>query len=119
MRLLLDNYVDRNLAKVIHGHEVSAAADLGWGDLSNGELLAKAATGFEAMITVDKNLRHQQNLSRLPIPVVQLDAIRSRLPELNELVRYLDAALANVRTHNLVRISEGGRIDVYGERTSQ
>jgi hypothetical protein len=34
---------------------------------------ALAATGFDAFITVDKNLSYQQNTSNLPVAVLVLD----------------------------------------------
>ena len=34
-----------------------------------------AATEFNAVVTVDKNMPYQQNLITLPIPVVILDAV--------------------------------------------
>jgi hypothetical protein len=36
MRILLDNCVDIRFARLITGHEVRHARDLGWQDLSNG-----------------------------------------------------------------------------------
>jgi hypothetical protein len=35
---------------------------MGWATLSNGDLLAAAGKSFDAFITTDQNLRHQQNL---------------------------------------------------------
>ena len=46
---------------------------MGWTELKNGELLdAAEAAGFEVLITSDKNLRHQQNLSSRRIAIVEL-----------------------------------------------
>ena len=40
------------------------AAELGWQQLSNGELIASAEEqGFDLLITADRNLRYQQNLT--------------------------------------------------------
>lgn len=41
---------------------MATAFEHGWQMLQNGELLTAAeAAGFEALITTDKNIRHQQN----------------------------------------------------------
>jgi hypothetical protein len=46
-------------------HDVATVVDLGWGTLSNGELLAQAeAAGFEVLVTTDQNLKYQQNWDR-------------------------------------------------------
>jgi hypothetical protein len=68
MRVLLDNCVDVRFARLITGHEVMHARDLGWQELSNGKLLAAAEeAGFAVMVTTDKNIRHQQNITKKAI----------------------------------------------------
>ena len=59
MRLLLDESVPRRLRRSLTGHEVKTAVEMGWSGVKNGKLLALAASGFDAFITVDKNLPYQ------------------------------------------------------------
>jgi hypothetical protein len=40
--------------------------------LRNGELLTKAEAQFDALITTDRNLKNQQNLSNLKIAILVL-----------------------------------------------
>jgi hypothetical protein len=40
---------------------------MGWAAKENGDLLQLAATSFDVFITVDQNLRYQQELSRFSI----------------------------------------------------
>ena len=55
------------------GHEVASAQKMGWGGISNGELLDKAEqSGFVVFIVADKNLRYQQNLSGRRIAILEL-----------------------------------------------
>jgi hypothetical protein len=63
VRVLLDSCVPRKLAREISAHEVRTAPQLGWGDLDDGPLLTAISGGFNAFITVDKSLRHQQTLA--------------------------------------------------------
>lgn len=119
MRVLLDNCIDRNFARLIRGHDVAAAADLGWGGLENGKLLASAATRFDVLVTVDKNIRYQQNLSKLPIPVVELDAPRSRIDDLALFVPHLPAALEQARRFSFVAVKADGSIECLAERTAR
>jgi hypothetical protein len=58
---------------------------MGWGGTKNGELLCRAATEFDAFITADKQLRHQQNLAGLPVSVVVLIANSNELHALGTL----------------------------------
>jgi hypothetical protein len=55
------------------GHEVATAYELGWATLKNGELISAAETGqFDVLVTTDKNLRYQQNLSGRSLAIVVL-----------------------------------------------
>ncbi|MGH8469333.1 MAG: DUF5615 family PIN-like protein [Gammaproteobacteria bacterium] len=82
MRVLLDECVDRRLAKDIIGHDVKAVAEMGWTSKRNGELLALAEQAFEVFITVDRNLSFQQNLPGFGIAVIVLRAPSNRLADL-------------------------------------
>jgi hypothetical protein len=54
-------------------HVVTRAAELGWEELKNGELIKAAEShGFECMVTSDRNMRHQQNLSERTLAIVVL-----------------------------------------------
>lgn len=87
------------------GHEVSHARDLGWERLSNGELIsATESGGFTAMITVDKSLRHQQNLKGRSLSVITLDAARVTLPHIAPLVGKVFLALDNLQPGSFVTI---------------
>lgn len=60
---------------------------MGWQSKKNGELLAlMLAEGFDALITFDKNLRHQQNFAKYPIAVVVLNAFGNAFPFLEPLM---------------------------------
>jgi predicted nuclease of predicted toxin-antitoxin system len=72
-RLLFDANIPRGLQGVLSDHEVFTAFQMGWGALVNGDLLAAAeAAGFDAMITGDKNLAYQQNLTGRKLAIIVL-----------------------------------------------
>jgi len=53
-----------SLRYALKGHAVVEAIERGWDRLANGALLdAAEAAGFELLVTADKNLRYQQNLT--------------------------------------------------------
>jgi|SRR5579864_7513822 len=73
MKILFDNGTPRPIARSLIGHEVVHARRIGWHELENGELIAKAeAAGFEVLLSTDKNIRYQQNLARRKIAIVVL-----------------------------------------------
>lgn len=86
MRIFLDECVDWRLAREIPGHEVKTARQMGWTTIKNGELLALAASSFDAFITVDRNLSFQQNVAAHEIAVLVLRARTNRLADLRPLV---------------------------------
>ena len=73
MRILFDNGTPKPIARRHIGHEVAFARQVGWHELRNGELLQQAEkAGYELLLTSDKNMRYQQNLSGRTIAVVVL-----------------------------------------------
>jgi predicted nuclease of predicted toxin-antitoxin system len=82
VKILLDECIDRRLAKNIVGHEVRTVPQVGWATIKNGELLALAEKNFKVFVTVDRNLSFQQNLPRYNIAVIVLRARSNRLQDL-------------------------------------
>jgi hypothetical protein len=73
MRILFDHGTPSGIAGALSGHDVSEAIERGWDRLSNGELLKVAeAAGFDLLLTTDKRIRYQQNLTGRKIAVVVL-----------------------------------------------
>jgi predicted nuclease of predicted toxin-antitoxin system len=79
VRILLDESLPRPLARLLPEHEVRTVAAMGWTGIRNTELLQLAAGEFDAFLTADQNLEHQQNLNDLPIAVVILVAPTNRI----------------------------------------
>jgi len=88
MRILFDQGVPRGLTASLGAHEVTEARKLGWEMISNGALLKLAeGAGFDLLLTTDKNVRYQQNLSDRKIALVVLGRspwwlVRRRLNEI-------------------------------------
>jgi hypothetical protein len=73
MLILFDHGTPAPLSRYLPGHIVKKAIDLGWDRLTNGELLnAPEKDGFDLLLTTDKNIRYQQNLSSRRIAIVVL-----------------------------------------------
>jgi len=73
MRILLDANAPRPLRRILTGHDVRTASEMGCARLSNSDLLdAAEQAGFEALVTCDQNMVFQQNLTGRNIAVVVL-----------------------------------------------
>lgn len=96
MKLLLDECIDRRLARELTAHEVKTVPQRGWAGTKNGQLLALAEAEFDVFITVDRNLSFQQNLPTFNIAVLVLQASSNRLADLKPLVPKILAILPTV-----------------------
>lgn len=106
MRILIDECVDRRVNRTLAGHDVWTVPQMGWAGKKNGELLAlMAANGFEVLLTVDQNLRHQQNLAAAGVAVLVLVAATNRLADLLPLMPAAGAALATIRPGDVIEVT--------------
>jgi predicted nuclease of predicted toxin-antitoxin system len=97
MRILLDECLPRRLKDELAEHDVRTVPDCGWQGKKNGELLPLAAGEYDAFVTVDAGIEHQQNLTSLSIAVVALRAKSNRIEDLRPLMARLREALSAVR----------------------
>jgi hypothetical protein len=75
MRIISDKGAPKPLATYLPGHAIKLVNQMGWSTFKNGELLFGAeAAGFELMVTTDRNLAYQRNLTSRKIAVVVLGA---------------------------------------------
>ncbi len=64
MKILFDQGTPAPLRRFLADDEVATAGEKGWSDLSNGDLISAAElAGFDTLVTTDRNLQYQQNLS--------------------------------------------------------
>ncbi|HXV59456.1 MAG TPA: hypothetical protein VEK15_02095 [Vicinamibacteria bacterium] len=76
--------------------------------MKNGELLRRAGGSFDVLITGDRNIEFQQNLSTLPIAVVVLIAKNNRIETLRPLIPKILAVLERIQPGQLFRVQEQG-----------
>ena len=73
MLILFDQGTPVPIRPFLIGNTVETAAQRGWDKLKNGELLEAAEeAGFKVLVTPDKNIRYQQNLTLRRIALVVL-----------------------------------------------
>ena len=88
MKILLDESLPRKLRFEFGSeHEVWTVRDKGWLSKKNGELLKlMTEDNFDTFVTVDRNLRYQQNIAGLSITIFILIAKDNRLQTLRLLI---------------------------------
>jgi predicted nuclease of predicted toxin-antitoxin system len=65
MKVLIDECVPKVLKVELaaSGFDCTTVQEAGWSGKENGELLALADASFDVVVTIDRNLRYQQNLT--------------------------------------------------------
>jgi hypothetical protein len=105
VRVLLDESVPRQLASELRGHEVQTVVQLGWTGIQNGELLRRGAhAGFQVLVTMDRNLEHQQNIARAGLGVLVVIARDSRVETVLPLADSITSALDAVQPGTFVHV---------------
>jgi hypothetical protein len=97
LNILLDECVDRRLAREITAHKVTATYQKGWTGIENGELLKLAAAEFDVFLTVDRNLAFRRSTPNLDIAVVVMRVPSNRISDLKPLVLKLLEVLRSVK----------------------
>lgn len=73
MLILFDHGTPRGIARALPGHTVVTAYSRGWDRLTNGALLdAAEEVAFDLLLTTDRRIRYQQNLSGRKVALVVL-----------------------------------------------
>jgi len=103
VRVLFDQGTPVPLRDFLPAHQVSTAYELGWSGLTNGDLLQQAeAHGFELLVTTDRNLRYQQNLSSRKIAIVVLGC--TSWPRIAKVISSVVAAIDGSRTNGYTEV---------------
>lgn len=106
MRILIDECAPKALkmALVAAGYDCETVQEAGWSGKENGELLGLADAGFDVLITLDQNLRYQQNLTGRKIALIILRARSNRVPDLQPHFHSCIQALRNIQPGTVVEV---------------
>ena len=81
-------------------YNVNTVRDMGWLGKKNGELLGLAAfNGFDIFITLDKNLKNQQNLNKVDLNFIVLLAKDNKHQTLQP---YVEKVRLFLRSNNIL-----------------
>jgi hypothetical protein len=93
MRILLDHCMPKGFSRKFPALDVRTGRQMGWERFENATLIEAAAMRFDVFLTVDKKNRLEQDLDRLPMPVIVLNAISNAMPVLVAYVPHVEALL--------------------------
>ncbi len=97
MKILLDENMPTKVKYDFgDGYDVSTVRDMGWLGKKNGELLGLTAfNGFDIFITLDKNLKNQQNLNKVDLKFIILVAKDNKHQTLQPYIDKIKVLLQN------------------------
>lgn len=80
--------------------------ELGWSGIQNGELLALAEADFDVFLSVDQNLKYQQNLKSFKIGLILLVARSNSYKALAPLMSKVQGVLDTIKRGDFVQIGD-------------
>jgi predicted nuclease of predicted toxin-antitoxin system len=105
VRVLLDENLDHRLKRFFgEEHAVVTVRERGWSGKENGELIQDAQREFDALVTMDQGIPHQQNLMEVDLVILLLEAPSNRLADTAPLVEKAKVALSEARPGEVVRV---------------
>jgi Domain of unknown function (DUF5615) len=105
VRVLLDEQIPVDLATALQGHSVDTVVGRGWTGITNGELLRRMGTEYEALVTMDRGIEFQQNLAAASVGVLLVRARSNRMIHLLPLVPAILEALPSLKPGQPHRVS--------------
>lgn len=103
--MLFDENLNRRLKRFFdESFEVTTVSERGWDGKRNSELLRLAEKEFDAFLTTDKGIPHQQNLAGLELAIVLLRARSNSYEDLAPFMEQAIASLASAEPGTLTRI---------------
>jgi hypothetical protein len=105
MRILVDENVRKGIKKHLVGHFAKTVPEMGWASKKNAELLSLADGQFDVLLTMEKSIPKQQNLSGLTISILTMRARSNKLRDLITLVPKLQEVLLTIQPGQVVRVS--------------
>ena len=105
MRVLLDKNLDWRVIRYFDpDFQVTTVSRQGWKGKRNGELLAQASASFDALVTMDKGIEHQQNLRKYEIGVILISARSNRLEDVQPAMLSVNEALREVQFGQVIHV---------------
>lgn len=72
MSIFFDQGTPDPLRRYLGGHAITTAAEAGFNTLSSGDLLRAVDSSFDLFITIDQNIRYQQNVAGRAVSIIVL-----------------------------------------------
>jgi len=95
-KVLFDENMPRMLRRNLPEFAVRTVQEEGWAGFKNGDLLRRAVSSFDVLLTADQRLRYQQNVRQFAIGIVVIETFDTTLANLRTLLPQIRLAIESV-----------------------
>lgn len=107
MKILLDECISKRLKKYLEDFEVFTISELKVLGIKIGKLLRFCVDNrFDILLTIDKNMRFQQNIEKYPLSVVILNSFSSKVEELIEFLPNFRIMLPEIEKYKIYTLNK-------------
>ena len=106
MCVLLDENLDWRLVRYFDADfQVTTVSRQGWKGKRNSELLQQAEAAFDVLVTMDRSIEHQQNLSKYNIGVILISARSNRTQNIQPAMLRVNEVLRKVQPGQVIHVA--------------
>jgi predicted nuclease of predicted toxin-antitoxin system len=106
MKILIDECLPDELSESVAamGHECQTVRRAGYGSKKNGELLALAEGRWDVLLTSDRNIKYQQNMTARTVSILIVRAKSNRMKDLLPLMPACAGARLSIQPGRVVEV---------------
>ena len=106
MKILIDECLPAKLTGAVAplGHECQTIREAGFGSKKNGELLSIAEGKWAVLLTSDRNIKYQQNMTGRKVAILILCARSNRMKDLLPLMASCAEALIAIKPGQVIDV---------------
>ena len=106
MHVLLDENLDWRLVRYFDADfQVTTVSRQGWKGKRNSELIQQAEAVFDVLLTMDRSIEHQQNLSKYNIGIILISARSNRTEDIKPAMLRVNEVLREVQPGQVIRVT--------------
>jgi predicted nuclease of predicted toxin-antitoxin system len=108
MKVLIDECLPTGLKEMLTtmGHECETVRRAGYGSKKNGELLSLAEGRWDVLLTSDRRIKYQQNMTGRKVSIVVLRAKSNRMGDLLPLMPACAEALLTISPGQIIEVGQ-------------
>jgi predicted nuclease of predicted toxin-antitoxin system len=108
MKVLIDECLPAGLKEMLTtmGHACETVRRAGYGSKKNGELLSLAEGRWDVLLTSDRRIKYQQNMTGRKVSIVVLRAKSNRMGDLLPLMPACAEALLTISPGQIIEVGQ-------------